>query len=158
MTDGPYQNYLAEFMRESGLNDPKLADRLEISKQQVFNLRRGHRKLTVEWAKRIAPHLGVSWQELITGSPDPWRKQARIDLLAAFDAMNDERRRALLATAKELMPTPLQGGAPESPAAARPQPRGGAPPPRPTLGGRVHENPVRAECAGNVVHLVGAAE
>ena len=100
MKEGPYPNRLAEVMRARGLTDPELARELGISKQQIFNLRRGHRKLTVEWAKRLAPPLGMSWQELITGAPSASFDQARADLLAAYDAMDDEQRRALLAMAQ----------------------------------------------------------
>ncbi len=102
MTDGPYPNHLSAFMHASGLTDPGLANALGISKQQIFNLRRGHRKLTVEWAKRLAPHLGISWQELITGSPPEPSDQTQADLLAAYAAMTEEQRQALLTMANLL--------------------------------------------------------
>ncbi len=104
MIEGPYPNHLAEFMRASRLTDPSLARLLGISKQQVFNLRRGHRKLTVEWAQRLAPHLGVSWQELITGPPTAPIDQMRADWMAAYDAMSDEQRRAALVMFKVMVP------------------------------------------------------
>jgi plasmid maintenance system antidote protein VapI len=87
-------------MHARGLTDPGLARKLGISKQQIFNLRRGHRKLTVEWAKRIAPHLDVSWQELITGPPSPPADQTLAELRAAIEAMDEEQRQVLLMMAK----------------------------------------------------------
>lgn len=95
MKNGPYPNYLAELMRSNGLTDRALADKLGVSKQQIFNLRRWHRKLTVEWAKRLAPHLGVSWERLITGLPAP-SDEARAQWLALYDALDEEQRRAIL--------------------------------------------------------------
>ncbi len=104
MTDGPYRNHLAEFMQAAGLTDPALAQALGITKQQIFNLRRGHRKLTVEWAKRLAPHLNVSWQQLITGSPPVADDPTLTDLVAVYETMNHEQRQALLTVAKVMSP------------------------------------------------------
>lgn len=64
---GPFSNKLSFFMEKAGVNDPQLAGAVGASKQQIFNLRHGARKLTVEWAKRLAPHLGISWETLVTG-------------------------------------------------------------------------------------------
>jgi plasmid maintenance system antidote protein VapI len=134
MSEGPYPNHLAELMREKGLTDPQLAKKLEISKQQIFNLRHGHRKLTVEWARRLAPHLGVSWERLITGAATVG-DQARADLLAAYDAMNEEQRAALLVMVRGMLPQTR----PEdpNPTAPPPQPEGRAPPPPFVVGGNV---------------------
>jgi len=120
MTDGPYPNQLSSFMRARGLTDPALAGALGISKQQIFNLRRGHRKLTVEWAKRLAPHLGISWEELITGSPSISSDPSRAELLAAYDAMTDEQRRALLTMVKVRGPP---AATPDPPTKPQPTPR-----------------------------------
>lgn len=139
MSEGPYPNHLADLMREKGLTDPALAKKLAISKQQIFNLRHGHRKLTVEWARRLAPHLGVSWQRLITGAATAV-DQARVDLLEAYDAMNDEQRGALLVMVKGMLPrTKPEDPNPVSPP---PQPKERAPPPPFRVGGNDQENRV----------------
>jgi hypothetical protein len=117
-------------MREKGLTDPALARSLDMSKQQIFNLRKGHRKLTVEWAKRIAPHLQVPWQELITGSPTPPLDQAGADLLAAFYSMDRRDRETLLRVADRMR---REDGPDDAPPVNA---RGGASL-RPTLGGSV---------------------
>jgi hypothetical protein len=122
MTEGPYSNHLARFMRERRLTDPGLARLLkpEISKQQIFNLRKGHRKLTVEWAKRLAPHLEVPWQELITGSPGEPADEGRAFLLSAFDLMDPNDRETLLRVAQSMAraiapDSPLEGQLVERP-------------------------------------------
>lgn len=149
MTEGPYPNHLAYFMAAKGLTDPGLARLLkpEVSKQQIFNLRHGHRKLTVEWARRLAPHLDVSWERLITGTATPV-DQARADLLAAFDAMDDEQQGALLVMVKGMLPR----AKPDDPAPATPPPqrKERAPPPRPINGGRAARSPDKEDCSANV--------
>jgi len=100
----PYPNRLAVCMKIAKMTDPGLAKLANTTKQQIFKLRRGERNLTVQWAKRLAPHLGgISWQELVDESSTP-ADQTRTDLLATIDAMNDEQRQALLTVAKVLLP------------------------------------------------------
>jgi plasmid maintenance system antidote protein VapI len=101
MAGGPYPNFLGHFMRAAGVNDPQLAAMLGVSKQQIFNLRHGHRQLTVIWAKRIAPRLGIAWERLLAGPIDA-ADQERRDLLAAYDSMSEERRKALMVIARSM--------------------------------------------------------
>jgi transcriptional regulator with XRE-family HTH domain len=99
----PYPNRLAVCMKAARMTDPGLANLAGTTKQQIFKLRRGERNLTVQWAQRLAPHLKISWQQLIdesSTSADP----SRANLLATYDAMNEEQRRALLVVAKVLKP------------------------------------------------------
>ncbi len=132
MTDGPYPNHLAEFMRANRLTDPALAGKLGISKQQIFNLRHGDRKLTVQWAIRLAPALGISWERLITGPLAP-EDQDRAEWNAVYDALSEDKRRALLTVGKGMI-------SPEPEVPARlPSPKGGAPP-RPAVGGSVNKS------------------
>jgi len=67
MPEAPYPNRLAECMAQAKVNDPQLAEAAGTTKQQIFKLRRGERKLTVEWARRLAPHLKMPWRALIDG-------------------------------------------------------------------------------------------
>lgn len=134
MTEGPYPNHLGRFMRERGLTDPALARSLEISKQQIFNLRKGHRKLTVQWAQRIAPYLNLSWQELITGSAASSFDHAVGDLLAAYSSMDRHDQETLLRVAERMRRD--DDPAPEAPA----NPRGGSSIARATLAGSVIKN------------------
>jgi len=62
-----YPNGLGAAMERAGMTDPDLAARAGTTKQQIFKLRRGERKLTVDWAHRLAPHLGASLPELLLG-------------------------------------------------------------------------------------------
>jgi transcriptional regulator with XRE-family HTH domain len=101
MVDAPYPNRLQECMARAELNDPQLAEAVGTTRQQIHKLRHGERKLTVEWAKRLAPILEVSWQELITGSPpDP----AERELVGAYRSADDMGREMLLRFARALRP------------------------------------------------------
>lgn len=119
-----YPNRLAELMRAKGLSGSELARLAGTSKQQVHKLQRGDRKLAREWAERFAPHLGVTWPEVMgwTGNlplatPDPrpqrqtigarmcWIRQYRqVDVAAAAEAfgMTQFRLNALEAGTTDL--------------------------------------------------------
>lgn len=47
------------------MSGPALAGAVGTSKQQIHKLRIGERKLTRGWAERLAPHLGVTWPEVM---------------------------------------------------------------------------------------------
>jgi plasmid maintenance system antidote protein VapI len=85
-------------MARERINDPGLAELANTTRQQIHKLRHGDRKLTVQWAKRLAPHLKCTWQELVEETPTPV-DQGRVDLLAAYDRMNAEERRAIVTLA-----------------------------------------------------------
>lgn len=53
--------------RAKGLSMPKLATLANTSPQQIDRLEKGERKLTKEWALRLAPHLGITPEELLFG-------------------------------------------------------------------------------------------
>lgn len=101
--EAPYPNRLAERMKAAKMTDPRLAGLAGTTKQQIFKLRRGERKLTVEWAQRLAHHLGTEWFDLIV-QQQPLADQPRAELLAAYDAMDSEQRRALVVVAKSMVP------------------------------------------------------
>lgn len=89
-------------MKAAGMTDPRLAELAGTTKQQIFKLRRGERKLTVQWAQRLASHLDTVWFDLIAGerpSPD----LPRVELLAAYDAMSSDQRHALVALVRTMV-------------------------------------------------------
>lgn len=88
-------------MALAGITDPKLAAAAGTTKQQIFKLRRGERKLTVQWAKRLAPFLGVAWQELIDGPALP-TDRSRAELLQAFDAIDERGKEMVLRLVRSL--------------------------------------------------------
>jgi transcriptional regulator with XRE-family HTH domain len=45
-----------------------MAKKIGTSRQEIYKLRKGLTRVLPDWAKRLAPHLGVSWDELIDGS------------------------------------------------------------------------------------------
>lgn len=61
-------NRLREFREAAGLSQDELADRVGSSFQQISKLERGERKLTREWAERLAPHIKTTWW-LLLGAP-----------------------------------------------------------------------------------------
>jgi len=93
-----------------GMTDPQLAALAQTTKQQIHKLRHGQRKLTVQWAKRLAPHLDCTWQELIEGPLDPI-DALRAELLRAFEHMNQRDRERLVEVARnwELAPRKITG-------------------------------------------------
>lgn len=56
---------LKRFRDESGLTQQQLADAAGTSQPQIRRLENSDRKLTKEWAERLAPALGVKPQELL---------------------------------------------------------------------------------------------
>lgn len=53
-------------LREArGLTQTQLADLIGTSQPQVMRLENGQRKMTKEWAEKLAPHLAVNAQDLI---------------------------------------------------------------------------------------------
>jgi hypothetical protein len=88
-------------MTELGIENHQLAAKADTSRQAIHKLRKGITRMLPDWAKRLAPHLGVSWQELVEGAPFP-ADRARLELLAAYDAMDEEQQRALLVMVKSM--------------------------------------------------------
>ncbi|MDN5249746.1 MAG: helix-turn-helix transcriptional regulator [Alphaproteobacteria bacterium] len=58
-------NTLLELRKAKGLSQARLAVLANTTPGQIKHLEKGVRKLTKEWAERIAPHLGVTAQELL---------------------------------------------------------------------------------------------
>lgn len=58
-------NNLKFFREKMGLSAKKLAELAGTSQPQIFRLENGHRKLTKEWAVRLAPHLSVTPKQLM---------------------------------------------------------------------------------------------
>ncbi|WP_307136685.1 XRE family transcriptional regulator [Pseudoroseomonas cervicalis] len=56
---------LADAMKKAGLSDPALGKLADTNKQQIFKLRTGATRISPEWARRLAPHLGVEWPWLL---------------------------------------------------------------------------------------------
>jgi DNA-binding XRE family transcriptional regulator len=99
MSDTPRTTHLDRMMTELGLKNHELAAKVPTSRQAIYKLRNGNTRMLPHWAKRLAPHLGVSWQELIDGCTSPV-DQVRPALLGAMD---DETKAFLLALEARLM-------------------------------------------------------
>lgn len=56
---------LLDFRTKKGLSQAALAELAGTSQPQIKRLEAGHRKLTKEWAERLAPHLGTTAQALL---------------------------------------------------------------------------------------------
>lgn len=50
----------------AGLSQEKLAEMAGTSQPQILKLEKGERKMTLDWAVRLAPHLGVHPSELLS--------------------------------------------------------------------------------------------
>jgi transcriptional regulator with XRE-family HTH domain len=118
-----YRNHLDRLMTLLGMQNHELAALAGTSRQAIYKLRNGNTRMLPDWAKRVAPHLGVHWLELLDGAPTE-SDQARADWLAAYE-MLDERDRETLLRAAESMSR-------NSPLPVRPKER---PPPHPSQRG-----------------------
>lgn len=56
---------LREIREDRGLTQAQLAERANTSQAQIDRLEKGERKLTVEWAKRLADPLQCHWTEVL---------------------------------------------------------------------------------------------
>lgn len=63
-------NRLKQFREDAGLSQTTLAGLANTSGQQIGRLERADRKLTAEWAARLAPHLGRAAIELLFDEKD----------------------------------------------------------------------------------------
>src|SRR5262249_15296906 len=63
----PPPSPLGAAMKEAGLSMAELARHSKTSRQQVQRLVKGGRKLSKQWAERLAPHLGTTAAQLMFG-------------------------------------------------------------------------------------------
>lgn len=61
----PAMNQLRELREKAGLSQSALAERAGTSQPQIRRLEASQRKLTKQWAERLAPHLQVTAQDLL---------------------------------------------------------------------------------------------
>lgn len=80
--------YLKEQRLARGFSGPQLAKLADTTPQQIDRLERGQRKLTREWAERIAPHLKVSAERLIF--PDPHKQALSAETKQGLDPLATE--------------------------------------------------------------------
>jgi DNA-binding Xre family transcriptional regulator len=103
-----YPNGLNDCMARARINSPQLAAAAGTTRQQLHKLRHGRQKLTVQWAKRLAPHLNSTWQELVEGlSGDrahlwPEEVSPERELLEAFWFTDRQGRELMLRLARSL--------------------------------------------------------
>jgi plasmid maintenance system antidote protein VapI len=93
MSKPPYPNRLDEQMNRVGMKNATLARLIETTEQQIGRLRKGTREMTVSWATRLAPAVGVPWHTLLEVpsehpvSSDP---QVVLRFAAAIEALYGE--------------------------------------------------------------------
>ena len=85
-------------MAERGVENHQLAASAGTSRQAIYKLRKGLTRMLPHWAKRLAPHLGLEWQELVEGKPAEVDAE-RDTLMAMFAAMTAKQRQALITVA-----------------------------------------------------------
>lgn len=63
---------LRQAIKDAGLNNPSLAKLIGCKPVEIWRLvtwpKKGGRKMTPEWASKIAPHLGIKPHELVFGT------------------------------------------------------------------------------------------
>lgn len=70
---GMSPNRLRELRKAADISEEKLASLAGTSQPQINRLETGQRRLTKKWAKKLAPHLGVEWQDLHPDDEPPVR-------------------------------------------------------------------------------------
>ena len=78
-----YPNRLRELRKERGLSHEKLAECLNTSRGQIYNLEQGNRQLTQNWMNRIAEALNCRPEDLITDNK-PRQIQRWANLIQLF--------------------------------------------------------------------------
>ncbi|EJF76545.1 hypothetical protein MCO_01612 [Bartonella sp. DB5-6] len=92
-------NNLKFFREKMGLSSKKLAELAGTSQPQIFRLENGHRKLTKEWAIRLAPHLSVTPKQLMFSEQETNNLDAQIeDMLEHLSYDNKVKLLDLLAS------------------------------------------------------------
>lgn len=87
-----YPNGLRVAMEKAGKGPSELADRLNTNKQNITRWSNGDRKLTVEWAKKLAPLLGTTADVLLLVSKNDapldnqWHEVTQVPLLEKVTA------------------------------------------------------------------------
>lgn len=74
-------NFLKKYREAKGLTQGKLAELCGTSTPQIQRLEAGDRKLTAEWARRIAPHLGVEAANLLFNANEIVRAESTVESL-----------------------------------------------------------------------------
>lgn len=64
---GEGMSNLRHYRQQAGISQAQLAELAKTSQPQINKLEAGDRKLTREWAERLAPHLQATPQELMFG-------------------------------------------------------------------------------------------
>lgn len=94
------KNGIQLFRERTGLSQSELARRIGSSRQQVSKLEASQRKLSLEWASKIAPHVGATPQELI------FPEMARVNydrLLSVHSIIDDKESEPPLALHVDLL-------------------------------------------------------
>ncbi len=61
------KTYFAEVLDARGIKQADICRAIDANKQQVNKLYLGKNPMTEKWARQIAPHLGLTWAELLEG-------------------------------------------------------------------------------------------
>ncbi|WP_370931006.1 helix-turn-helix domain-containing protein [Bartonella sp. DGB1] len=86
-------NNLRFFRVKANLTAQQLAEKAGTTQPQIFRLETGQRKLTKEWAIRLAPHLGVNPKQLLFSDRPSDIDEDILDLLETLD---DKQKLSLL--------------------------------------------------------------
>jgi transcriptional regulator with XRE-family HTH domain len=96
-------NRLREFRDKLGWSQQRLADATvpATSQAQIDRLEKGERKLTVEWARRLAKALGCHWTEIYDDEGLDSRTAAMARL---FETLAPNQQAALFELARSMAP------------------------------------------------------
>ncbi len=115
------ESIIRKMRLKRGLTTQQLADLVGTSQGQIVKLEKGHRKLTKEWAERLAPYLGCNAAALLfpedatLGAPVLGTVQAGVWREASEDPLHIEGWADPLAGGFERIPAPPDRRYPHAP-------------------------------------------
>ena len=74
-------------MDRAGITQAEMGRLVDRPKQEINRLYNGGRPLDIEWAKRLSPHVGVLWYELVDG------EESYVSGLAPINTVRSQKER-----------------------------------------------------------------
>lgn len=114
-------NRLRELRENLDWSQQRLADAVEptTSQAQIDRLEKGERKLTVEWARRLAKALGCHWTEIYPEDERGGRAvQMSKQMAKIFETLSPKQQEALYELAQSMVPPKTEPDNDDAPAMA----------------------------------------
>lgn len=105
MLNAGTKSTLERLRDKADLSQQKLADKIGTSQSQIDRLEKGLRKMTPQWAKRLAPALECHWLELMDETPPAQLEPQEAALLGRVRELAETDRETVYRIAEALAET-----------------------------------------------------